>query len=88
MKTIVKKEDIFIHLEKLRKMNIKAYVLQWAINEDEDFVLEYLSNGKLDKKGFKVQVESFGFRSKREKNELVENSISNEDFFEWVRIKR
>lgn len=80
MKTIVKQENIFKYLESLRKLGFKAYVMQWAINEDSDFLVAFLPKGKIDKKGFTIQVESMSFRSKREKEFLIKTTISNRLF--------
>jgi len=37
--TFVSHDDIFKLLESLRKMGLKAYVLQWASNTNDDFVI-------------------------------------------------
>lgn len=89
MTTIVKREKIFKYLESLRKIGFEAYVLQWATNEyfEADFIIRFLPDGKLNREHFLLVVESFEFRSQREKEELKTKSVSNTIFkkglLEW-----
>lgn len=81
METIVKLEDIYKFLESLRKLGAVIYVLQWGGNHGSDFVVKYnyipITYSHIS---FDVQVEDYGMRSQREKEELKKNSLSNKKF--------
>lgn len=76
--TEVETENIYKYLESLRKLGVNAFVLQWAKNENCNFLV-FLKPKVYNSVKFDVQVESKSSYTERALKEDIE-LISNNKF--------